>query len=85
MGSFFGIFFRGVHAEELEAVSSFMDTIYGSLVRGFDDDKMGWKPDRKKGYMVKDYYSLLVGSIDFCFAWKNIWKQKILARVAFFF
>ena len=45
---------------------------------------MCWKPDRNKGFMVKDYYSLLAGSIDFCFPWKSIWKQKILTRVVFF-
>ena len=54
-------------------MSSFMVTIYGSLVRGFEEDKMCWKPDRSKGFMVKDYYSLLAGSIDFCFPWKSIW------------
>ena len=46
---------------------------------------MCWKPDRSKGFMVKDYYSLLAGSIDFCFPWKSIWQQKIHAQVAFFF
>ena len=40
-------FFRGVHARELEALSSFMDTIYGALVKGFGEDKMCWKPNRK--------------------------------------
>ena len=42
-------FFRGVHARELEAMSGFMDTIYGSSVRGFGEDKMCWKPNRDKG------------------------------------
>ena len=60
-------FFRGVHAEELEVVSSFMDTIYGSSVRGFDDDKIGWKPNRNNDFMIKDYYRLLAGSNDSCF------------------
>ena len=45
---------------------SFMVTIYGSSVRGVGEDKKCWKPNRSKGFMVKDYYSLLVGSIDFC-------------------
>ena len=40
-------FFRGFHVWELEAVSSFMDTIYGSLARGFGEDKMNWKLDKK--------------------------------------
>ena len=33
-------FFRGVHAQELEAQASFMDTIYGASVKGFGEDKM---------------------------------------------
>ena len=61
-----------------------MDTIYSSSVRGFGEDKMSLKPDRNKEFMVNDYYSLLVGSNDFCFPWKSIWKQKIPSRVAFF-
>ena len=77
-------FFRGVHARELEATSEIMDTIYGFLVRGFGEDKMCWKPDRYKGFMVNDYYSILVGSNDYCFPWKSIWKQKIPSRVVFF-
>ena len=31
-----------------------------------------------------DYYNLLVGSNDYCFPWKSIWKWKIHSRVAFF-
>ena len=52
-------FFRGFHVQELEVVSSFLDTIYGSTVKGFGEDKMSWKLDRNKGFMVKDYYSLV--------------------------
>ena len=74
-------FFRGVHARELEAMLGFLDTIYGSSIRGFGEDKMCWKPSRVK---VNDYYRILVGSTDFCFPWKSIWKQKISSRVAFF-
>ena len=62
----------------------FMDTIYGSSIRGFGENKICWKPDRDKGFMVKDYYSILVGSNDYYFPWKSIWKQKIPYRVAFF-
>ena len=45
---------------------------------------MSQKSDRNKGFMVKDYYSLLVGSNDCCFSWKSIWKQKVPSQVAFF-
>ena len=54
------IFFRGVHVWELEAMSSFMETIYGSLIRGFGEDKMCWIPSKDKGFMVNDYYRILV-------------------------
>ena len=77
-------FFSGLHAREWEVLAGFMDTIYGASVRGFGDDKMCWKSDREKGFMVKDYYSLLVGSNDYSFPWKSIWKQKIPSRVASF-
>ena len=77
-------FFRGVHAQELEAMLGFMNTIYGSSIRGFGEDKMCWKPGRDKGFKVNDYYRILVGSIDYCLPWKSIWKQKIPSQVAFF-
>ena len=44
-----------MHTRELEAMSGFMDTIYGSSVRGFGKDKMCWKLDIDKAFMVKDY------------------------------
>ena len=34
--------------------------------------------------MVTDYYSILVGSNDYCFPWKSILKQEIPSHVAFF-
>jgi len=65
-------FFRGVHARELEALAGFMDNIYGASVKGFGEDKMCWKLDGEKGFLVKDYYSLLVGFNDYYFPWKSI-------------
>ena len=73
-----------MHARELEALAGFMDTIYGASVKGISEDKMCWKLDREKGFLVKDYHSLLVGSNDYCFPWKSIWKQKIPSQVTFF-
>ena len=54
-------FFRGVHARELKAVTSFMDTIYGATIKGFGEDKMRLKLDRNKGFIVNNYYGLLAG------------------------
>ena len=77
-------FFRGVHVWELEALSSFMETIYGSSIRGFGEDKMYWIPSKAKGFLVKDYYRILAGPTIFGFPWRSIWEQKIPPRVAFF-
>ena len=67
-------FFRGVHARDLEALSSFMETIYGSSIRGFGEDKMCWIPSKDKGFLVKDYYQILAGPNILGFPWKSIWK-----------
>ena len=77
-------FFRGVHARELEALSSFMETIYDSSIRGFGEDKMCWIPSKDKRFLVKDYYKILASSTILGFPWRSIWKQKIPSRVAFF-
>ena len=41
---------------------------------------MCWKPSRDKGFKVNDYFRILVGSIDYCFPWKNIRKQKTFSN-----
>ena len=64
-------FFRAVHNRELEAMLSFMDTIYGTSIKGIEEDKMSWKLARTKGFMVNAYNFLLVGSNDSCFPWKS--------------
>ena len=50
-------FFRGVHAWELEAMSGFMDTTYGSSygssVKGFGEDKICWKLDKDSGSKLR--------------------------------
>ena len=77
-------FFKGMHAQELEAMSGFMETIYGSSIRWFDDDKMCWFPSKDKGFMVNDCYRILVGPTIYGFPWRSIWKLKIPSQVAFF-
>ena len=77
-------FFRGVHVRELEALSSFMESIYGSSTRGFGEDKMCWILSKDKGFLLKDYYKILAGPTIFGFPWRSIWKQKIPFRVAYF-
>ena len=77
-------FFRGVHARDVEAMLDFMETIYGSPIRGLGENKMCWIPSKDKGFMVSDYYRILVGNTFYSSPWKSIWKQKIPSRVAFF-
>ncbi|XP_057962317.1 protease Do-like 10, mitochondrial [Malania oleifera] len=48
-------FLRGMHLRELEALTGFMDTIYGASVKGFSEDKMCWKSDREKGFLIKGF------------------------------
>ena len=45
---------------------------------------MCWIPSKVKGFLVSDFYRILVGTAFFWFPWKSIWKQKIPSRVAFF-
>jgi len=33
---------------ELEPLSNFMDTIYVASVRGSEDNKMHWEPDKRR-------------------------------------
>ena len=73
-----------MHARDLEAMSDFMETIYGSPIRGLGEDKMCWIPSRDKGFRVSDYYRILVGNTIYSFPWKSIWKQKIPSKIAFF-
>ena len=60
-------FFRGLYVRELEALSCFMETIYGSSIRGFGEDKMCWILSKDKGFLVKDYYRILAGPTIFGF------------------
>lgn len=60
-------FFRGVNVRELKALSSFMETIYGSSIRGFGEDKMCWIPSKEKGFLVKNYYRILASLTIFGF------------------
>ena len=71
-------FFRGVPDWELEAVTSFMDTINSSFVRGFREDKMSWTQDRNKGFLVNDFYNLLVAPMIFVFFGKEFISRRSL-------
>ena len=63
-------FFRGVHAWDLEVMSDFMETIYGSPIRRIGEDKMCWIPSKDKGFMVSDYYRILFATLPMVFLGK---------------
>ena len=72
---------------ELESLMTFMDTIYGLGIRGIGEDKMCWKPDKKKGFKIATYYRLLDAAAianEQSLPWKIIWRSKAPPRVAFF-
>ena len=77
-------FSRNVHDWELESLSSFMELIYSIPLKGEGEDKLGWRHNLNKGFLVKEYYRCLnMVSFD-PFPWKSIWKAKVPPRVAFF-
>ena len=56
---------------------TFMATIYDSEIREIGENKMFWKPDKKKGFKVGVYYQLLDSDTDTAttnhlFPWKII-------------
>ena len=61
-----------------------MDLIYSSSVSGRGDYKMGWKPDKSRGYEEGGYYQLLCPSNLVLFPGKIIWRTEIPPRGAFF-
>ena len=69
-------FFRGVDARELEAMSDIMETIYGSPIRGLGEDKMCWIPSKDKGFMVGDYYKILVDNTFYGFLGKVFGSRR---------
>ena len=64
-------------------MSDFLEAIYSSPLRELGEDKMCWIPSKDNGFLVSDYYRILVGTTFYGFSWKSIWKQKIPSRVAF--
>ena len=57
-----------------------MDVIYGASVKGNGEDKLCYRPNKKNGFIVSDYYWVLLCISDQSFRW----KLKIPSRVAFF-
>ena len=77
-------FIQPAHDWELEAISSFMDVLYQSGVKGCAPDKVWWQRSMGKGFQVKLYYKALLPSSGILVPWKSIWKVKVPPRVSFF-
>jgi hypothetical protein len=77
-------FSRPAQDWELEAISSFMDVLYQSGVKGYGSDKVWWQRAKGKGFQVKIFYKALLPSTGFLIPWRSIWKTKVPPRVSFF-
>ena len=76
-------FIRSMHDWELKSLSSFMDCIYASPLKGEGDDHIGWGSPANQ-FAVKRFYRYLIPPLSILFPWKIIWKAKVLPWVAFF-
>ena len=76
-------FIRPAQDWELESISSFMDLLYRSGVKGCGLDKVCWQGSLGKGFQVKLFYKALIPHIGVSIPWKSIWKLKVPPRVSF--
>jgi hypothetical protein len=53
-------FIRLVQDWELESISSFLDLLYSSSVKGYGLDKVCWRGSQQKAFQVKSYYEALI-------------------------
>ena len=70
-------FIRPAHDWELEMISSFMDVLYHSSVKGWGPDKVWWQRSSGKGFKVKFFYKALLPSSGISVPWKIMWKTKV--------
>uniref|UniRef100_A0A2N9H6M3 Reverse transcriptase zinc-binding domain-containing protein n=1 Tax=Fagus sylvatica TaxID=28930 RepID=A0A2N9H6M3_FAGSY len=77
-------FIRPVQDWEEESISSFLDLLYSSSVKGYGLNKVCWRGSQQKGFQVKSYYKALIPQNAEVGPWKNIWKPKVPIWVAFF-
>ena len=62
-------FIRAVQDWELETISSFLDPLYSTKVKGNGEDTICWQPSLQKGFKVSSYYKILPRVVDSSFPW----------------
>uniref|UniRef100_A0A2N9EVX7 Reverse transcriptase zinc-binding domain-containing protein n=1 Tax=Fagus sylvatica TaxID=28930 RepID=A0A2N9EVX7_FAGSY len=77
-------FSRPIQDWEEESLSSFLDLLYSSWVKGYGLDRVCWYGSQEKGFQVKSFYNAMLPKTAALGPWKNIWKPKVPTRVAFF-
>jgi hypothetical protein len=77
-------FCRPIQDWEEESLSSFLDLLYSSSVKGYGLDRVCWYGSQEKGFQVKSFYNALLPKTAALGPGKNIWKPKVPTRVAFF-
>jgi hypothetical protein len=77
-------FIRPIQDWEEESISSLLDLLYSSSMKGYGLDKVCWRGSQQKGFQVKSFYKALIPQTAGVGPWKNIWKPKCPPRVAFF-
>ncbi len=55
-------FIRDVQDWDLESITSFLDLLYSTKVRGSGEDPMCWLPSPQKGFKVSSFYRVLSSS-----------------------
>uniref|UniRef100_A0A2N9EFE5 Reverse transcriptase domain-containing protein n=1 Tax=Fagus sylvatica TaxID=28930 RepID=A0A2N9EFE5_FAGSY len=75
---------RPIQDWEEESLSSFLDLLYSSSVKGYGLDRVCWYGSQEKGFQVKSFYNAMLPQTAAVGPWKNIWKPKVPTRVAFF-
>jgi hypothetical protein len=71
----------------MDMVISFFDRLYSISAQHGESDRLVWNPSKKGLFEVRSFYEELIrkdGPSFPSFPWKNIWRVKAPARVAFF-
>jgi len=69
---------------EMEIELSFFTWLYSISVRHGEHDGLVWNLSKRGLFEVESYYEVLIRKDGPSFLWKNIWRVKAPARVAFF-